>query len=629
MNKKYFVFTATKFSTPKKKLSSLISSMLAASIIASPTTQAADVKLHIQAPFDYSTGAFDLDDIENYNQSPVYKHSFIIPYTQLQQIATNALKQNVDQVINGTEECPTVLCPDVSYRVTVTSEFDFTQTGQPVIQSFGNADENGFNVSLEGVQARIKLNISVHTNLTPEDVQVPIEVIVGAHGHASAKLWPVLQVAEPKAMLTLDGKNIEINGLDGNAIQIGAELGAVVGFSPAGFLVGGPVIGTLVGIFGGDAAADEAEKQIKKIISNKLDVAITIANATLETQLEQYLTPTVAQANAFKDQLLNKPLLGIGKSLTALQNDWGMNLDVRSDVKDNTLTTVATTRFSSAQNGGRLFGRIRLPKKQCDYLEIDRPDTGHVVKAIGLKEGVNSDLAEKVGQDCNSVLAIQELNAAVYLGESPESQLNSGKPENIFPRWENAGLLSFSGNLVDKNQYYECAFSVNALPAMAITELSTSAVLKNKVSNNMTDSDPTSERVVHIPVGLDSVQFNSEIEPYDTDGIILGNRGPQSIDECKRKGSGSGGVQEPFDPVKPDPETCPQCRPDLGPDKFKDVINPATNSNTLIEQGSIKISNPVQNVGDAVSLNPQPLPPKINGQSVFNQAGKQKQLFSQ
>jgi hypothetical protein len=593
--------------TPQFKLRTSISTLLATLALTSTAGEAAGVNVFVQAPFEYSTGAFDLDKIETYNKAPVYSKSFSIPYANLQALAIQMMKDNVDRTISGKVQC-TDPCPDVDYSVTVGSEFEFTQTSQPTVQPFGDANENGVTVNLNGVQARIKLNISVHaeTWFDSANTQVPIEVFIGAHGNASAKLWPTLDVPQSNVVLTLDGKNVEINGLNGEVVQLGAELGTVIGFSPVGFLVGGPLGGAIIGAIGGNAAADEAERRIKAIIASKLDGAITLANSLIKNELTKYITPTVAQANAIKDNLLAKPLPGIGKSLTTLQNDWGLNLDVRTAVRNNILSTVATTRFSPTPNGGSLFGRVRFPKTQCQYAAVEK---GIVTFKMPIAtEGHNTDLAAKVGQDCNSVFNSQDLNTSIYLGENPETKLNSGNAANNLVSWVSAGLVNFTSTLQDKGKYFECSYAVTGYPAMAISKLEFGGDLGGRI----TDFYPESERVLHLPVGQFSAQFNSEIQPYGSNGVILGGNGPDSVEECPSKILGVNDVIENHDfKDRFNPDNCPNCGFEKEFGKHGEVILWATNPDAF--QGVLStpiVSNELNNFGGTVSLNPQPLPPK-------------------
>lgn len=584
--------------------------------VASPATQAADVKLFLQAPFDYKTGAFNLDDIETYNSGPVFSKSFTIPYAQLQDIVTQKLQQKVNKSLSGTVVC-TDPCPDVSYSVNVTSAFAFTQTGQPTLQPFGDATENGVTVSLEGVQAKINLNIAVHaeTWFDSGDVDIPIEVLVGAHGVSSVKIWPNLAVPQAAVTLTLDGSNVNITGLNGEAIQLGVELGSFIGLSPLGVAVGGPIGGAILGAILGDAAADEAERQVKAIVTHRLETAIATANDMLESELTKYITPTVAQANAWKDQLLNKPLPGVGQSLNSLKQNWGVDLDVRSWVVNNSLRTVASTRFSSAPNGGATYGRVRLPKTQCVYSEINNRIIGHIKLPIATSAH-NEDLAGQVGVDCNQVLGNQALSANLYLGENPEAKLASGNPANDLPRWTQAGLLSFTGTLQDKGSYYECAFNVNALPAAGITEMAAN----NDLAARLTELFPAQKRSMHIPVAGTTQILNSKLLPYGPSGILIGGKGPESTEDCPSEHEGGTGWQKNFDfGSKFDPETCPQCGFDIGAGKFNEVIYVARNPDAFAGVWAFPEVQGSRGVLDSVALNPQPLPPKTDiglGQAV-------------
>lgn len=534
------------------------------SLLLAFTANATTVKLDVTAPFDIKSGRFNLDEIEDYNLNPILARDLTIPYDVVQEMANTALKANIDQTISDkvTLADPS---PDVNYSVKISSNFEFIKQGQPLVTPFGTSTQNGLNISLEDVQAKLTLNISVHADSWTQtvDVKLPIEVILGAHANASAYLWPTIEVPEKKVFLSLDGKNIELIGLNGEAIQLGAKLGAFLFSMPiANVLITGttglpvdPLTGAIIGAIVGNTGAKIAEEKVKAIVSHQIENALATVNNQLETELAKYVDPVVNQANNLKDQLLGYQLPGLGKTINDLQNDWGVGFDVRTWVANNRASTAVTTRFSAENNGGRIYGKVRLPKKECKFLDFKSEQFGSFKLPIGLKNH-NADLANKVGQLSNTVFNPNDLLSKVYLGEDPESRLRSGDPANSLPRWNSNYLVNFPGVLRDSGQYYEFDYEVFGLPSVAISELVANQNLKARFSA----VEPEKVRSMHLPLGNTTLLFNSGLQPFGPNGVIVGGKGPASAEDCPSEKSGAKGLEKNFDfKSKFDPDKCPTC----------------------------------------------------------------------
>lgn len=567
--------------TTIRRAHACVATLLAGFVAIAPAAHAARVQLFAQPPMDVETGAFDLDDLERYNQTPVFQQTFAIPYATLEERISDELRRQVDRTMSGKIVCDDP-CPDVDYRVSAATSFAFTQPNQPVIESFGNADENGVTVRLDA-QAWVRLDVVAAAETwfhETGDIHAPIEVLLGLHATASAKLWPVVDVSAYDVHVTLDGSNVEIQGLDGTAVELGAKLGTFLGFTPLGLFTGGPIGGAILGIIGAGAAADAAEAEIKRLVAHRLEQALQQANGMLQDRVAAYIVPAVAQANDVKGRILGTPLPGVGKSLAELQNEWGLQLDVRTHVEDQTVRTVATTRFSAAPAGGALSGRLRMPKTACVYGEISHPIIGHVKLPMDVQNH-NLDLQPLVGMPCSGVFGGGDLGARVYLGADPEPVLASGHPANSLPTWADAGTVTFTGSLTEQAGYYECTFTVTDLPAVGIEELA----VGRDVAARITELHPATERVMHlagVPYGLGLL--NSELLPYGWKGLAIGGKGPDSKEDCPTEMSSGTGWQKNFDfDYAFDPETCPQCglEPYLG--ARDEVIYVITNPEAFLE----------------------------------------------
>ncbi|HEY6556318.1 MAG TPA: hypothetical protein VI072_03555, partial [Polyangiaceae bacterium] len=431
--------------------------VLAAAAVASPAA-AASAQLWVQAPFDVKTGAMDLDKLETVNWQPAFSLPLFIPYDQLEPAIRQQIKAVADGTKSGTAVC-TDPCPDVDWSVTTVANFAFTQKNQPTVQSIGNASENRVKIDLNA-QARIKLDVHAHMDIplaSDVDVDIPVEVLIGIHATSTVKLWPNVAHEGLDIELTLDGSNIEIQGLNGDAIAIGAELGAIVGSTPIGLAFGGPLL-ALVGAILGDEGADIAKQKIKEEIAKQLTDALEQGEAQIEGALNPILGAAAVQANQVKNDLLAQPLPGINQSFNQLSSSFGLSLDVRTHVTPQSLLrTVATTRFSSAPGTNALGGSLRIPKTRCEYMVLSSKYTGTVYIPTSVAT-INADLTAKLGQSCNSLFGSTDLKRSAYLGESPEKRLLSGNPANGLLSWANTGVASYPAVLSETADYYRCGF---------------------------------------------------------------------------------------------------------------------------------------------------------------------------
>ena len=530
------------------------------SAFAAQPASAAVASLWVQAPMDVKTGSMHLDKLETVNWQPVFSLPLNIPYAQLEPLIRQQIKAVADQTKTGTAVC-TDPCPDVDWKIKSVADFAFTQTGQPTLASIGNASENRVEVSVHS-QARIKLNVDVHaeTWFDSVDVQVPIDILVGIHAKSRIKLWPDVKHESLEIDLTLDGSNINLSDLNGEAIAVGAKIGAILGSTPLGIALGGPLL-SLLGALIGNEGADIAKAEIEKAIAARLDAALGQAETQLVNALSPILGSAAVQANQVKNNLLNQPLPGVNQSLNQLASLWGVSLDVRSHVTPaQALRTVATTRFSAAAGPSVISGALRLPKTQCVYTVLKHKYIGewHIPTAV---VATNQDLSNKIGQSCNSLFGSGDLTRSAYLGESPEKRLLSGNAANQLPSWQSTGIVSYPGGLSQGNGYYQCSYQVGYLPKASILELE--APPGSSLGQRLGSAFAYNERFFVMNVAGVNRVFKADLSPLRGSGPSLGGAGPETLDDCPVYGSKSGApLEQPsvYDfEWRFDPETCPQC----------------------------------------------------------------------
>ena len=103
-----------------------------------------------------SHAAYLLLSIEKHGENPRFEKEFSIFYDHIGPLITAVIKEKVDGSKEGTAGCPTFACPDLHWKVTVKADFAFTEKGQPVIQAFGDPQQQyGVDVT---VRAQVKIN---------------------------------------------------------------------------------------------------------------------------------------------------------------------------------------------------------------------------------------------------------------------------------------------------------------------------------------------------------------------------------------------------------------------------------------------------------------------------------------
>ena len=475
-----------------KRIQSAVLMLAVFSFFSIPWANAADVRVFVLAPMP----PHSLKTVETEgSDKPLYVHSYSIPYASLESQIRNAIKAKGDiDTGNQVVACSTDLCPDAHWRVTVNTDFSFTQKNQPVVAAFGKPQENGVDVSLK---TQMKLRINIHasvwikpvTGTVEKTVDVPIELLIGVEAKSKLNLWPEIKSVASYcettklqetacAKLTLDGKNIDLTDVKGTAIQLGAALGAMIGSTPIGAALGGPLGGLLIGALGSNEAAKIAEKKVQAEAEKALNQVLQVASIRATWLAGNYVDARAAQANNIKAFLLNTKVPGLNKSYQDLSNAFGLSFDVQTTTTGNNVNVIVTPRFAAKSAGRKLTGKFRIPKEACVYME---GPWGYL--PMGLTK-VNEDLALKVGASCASLLPATEMKISGYLGANPTIAKAGGMP---LPTWQAVGTPTFSGNLssysygTGKNTapglnsrqptgYYECSFEIANMPNAAIVE---------------------------------------------------------------------------------------------------------------------------------------------------------------
>jgi hypothetical protein len=514
--------------------------------LAGAAARAATVKLHVQAPYDLAHQRFDLRQLETQNLAPLYHDAFSIPYPELQKKLAAELTKAVDQQLLFHIRCATIFCPDTDVAITVRASFAFTKDTQPVITAEGPAIDNTLKVQLD-TQAAVGLSIEIHSDTgiwKSTDVGLEIQALLGIHAGATLTLWPTLDADDVTVALTHDGGNIDVVGLEGEAVEAGVKVGAVLAAGP-GAIIGG-ILGKLV--------SDAAEKKIKAVVNEVVTAEIAKAGPMLTTAARKQIDPQIAAARDLRAEVMTTPIPGVDQSLQELMELAGLSLDVRTVTNSGNVHTVVTTRFAPQPQGRQLRGTIRFPKTQC-VSAVNKSSTLGAIELPFAVEAINEDLA---GKPCAGLVSATALRRAAYLGEDPEKLLASGDPSNHLASWTAIGSVSATGKLTDQGSHYECAYTISDLPDSSILELGVAA--GSELATRL-DAQAFHARFLYARVGPGPVLLDAVGKPLDPLALRLGGVGPTDVGECPAEFGSKGKTRpEGFDlPTRLDPQTCPMC----------------------------------------------------------------------
>ncbi|MCY0993351.1 hypothetical protein OV203_39810 [Nannocystis sp. ILAH1] len=506
------------------------------------------VRVHVQAPVDFHNPmATRLEGIEQYGQV-LFWQDFEIPYDQLEKLISEKLDEMVPNKIGDTIVC-TDPCPDVTYSVRIKPTFKFTKKNQPVVTKIGPSGDARVKVELSA-QAKVSVHADVHAETWIDSVDVPVDVfvVIGVKASVEVGLWPKIDPKPVSLEFTLDDKNIDLE-LNGKAVGLGMKWGTIIGLSPVGLLVGGPILGPILAILG-DEAADYAEQKVSQIFYDRTEKLFAEATRGLEDMVNDYIEPYVKQVNDIKDKLLNKPIKGPNKTVGQLLGQLGASLELHTVAPDGGFAASALVRMTGAPAGGKIYGSVRMPKKVCEYAKVSGGPLKGATIPLGLVDA-NQDLQAKVGQACTAVLGADGIGRQVYLGANPRTVL--GATAQSLPSWKSSGSLTWKGNLVAEADWYACKFEIGGLPNAAVVELETGgAVAARHVA--------AKERFFEITAAGKSLVFDAGLSPEPVEGgngqVIFGGAG-----KCSAGGGGKGAAPNKLKELKDllDPAKCPQC----------------------------------------------------------------------
>lgn len=537
------------------RLLSVLSCCVAAGVLLTPEmagAQPQEARLHVQVPIDFhNPGATTLYSIENYGQMGIWGHDFSIPYAQIEALINAKLTELVPNKFNGVERC-TDPCPDVTWSIRIKPKFKFTRTNQPVLTSLGQSGDSRVRAEL-ATEFRLDVHADVHVETWFDSVDVPVDVfiILGLKAGVEVEMWPTLKVHQPgssapglKLEFTLVDSDLDLD-LNGTAVELGAKWGTIVGLSPVGVLVGGPIFGPIVAWIA-DAIADVAERKIAELFYGKVGALIEAKTAGVEDLINDHLLPYVDQANGLKDRVMNSPLPGINRSYNQLSADLGATLQLHTVTPNNGIASSAVLRMTGAAGSGKLKGVVRMPKKVCEYAHVSGGPLAGATLPLGLVDA-NTGLAAKVGQACAS-LSSSPLKARTFLGGNPRLALGATAQE--LPVWkDNAGQSKWTGTMTQTDKWYECGFEISSLPNAAVVALDSAAF--------MTDHhvEVTNRRFLEARVGAQLV-FDEQLKPVAGGSIVFGGEG-----KCGGGGGGRGIEADLATKIKDmlNPEKCPQC----------------------------------------------------------------------
>ncbi len=223
-----------------------------------------------------------------------------IPYAAIEGILRDLIASQVNGRFNGKEVCPTVFCPDATWRADVSSNIRFTKNIQPTLTPMGPSPWiDGFRINLE-TQIEVSLYADAYIEIggPAKDISfnMPINKLIGVHLSAIVYTEPAPELKSDSIAFSLsdDGGNVQINGLNGDMTILGIEAGAIAGL----VLVGDPITGGILGAVLGNKAANIAKDKIRAEVSQRAAVAISQASFEGNNQLRKYVIPNIQRVNS-------------------------------------------------------------------------------------------------------------------------------------------------------------------------------------------------------------------------------------------------------------------------------------------------------------------------------------------
>jgi hypothetical protein len=511
----------------------------ALSVASAQPARAAWARIYVLAP----TPPTSLLSVEKHGETPRFEKEFSTSYDHIEPLITDVIKKKVNGSKEGTAGCSSA-CPDLQWQVTVKADFTFTDKGQPMVQAFGDPQQQyGLDITVHA-QVKVKLDVdhkvwATGTNSVTWNRSGDVFINIDASGKLN--LWPILQseVAEPQ-LSDSDGHVFDLTDPQNfSYVHVGKFTGGYCSLSPG--------------------TCEDARKQMAAQLNKRLFVLLKAIEEQVGAVARSGTDAKIPQPINLKDQLLNTKLPVVNKSFQELSGAFGQTLDERAVTYPGNVTFVATLRFSGAAGSAKLTGKVRLPKERCTYLSGVH---GVLVTKVAMGfEMMNTDLAAKVGSSCSSILPSSAIKVSGYLGANPKTIVPGWAPPAL-QTWTEVGDLKFVGNLIEKTAvtgsgsfkstgYYECGFEITGLPSADIIELFTSSPLLEMLGDYGEPSKKLRYLEVAIP-GQQPILLDSYWELVETtpQGLVLGGEGqciPLQIVKVLQ-------VLEEFPPVG-----CPAC----------------------------------------------------------------------
>jgi hypothetical protein len=506
-----------------KRLSAVVLGIYTGQVLTGPLAWAGDnvsdkikAQLFVLSPVNLD-GTMDLDNLEH-PVDPYFSFSESINWTKLEKEILEKLKDAVPSGFSGKAICPTVLCPDIDFKVEFKPDFKLTSTPAPSISHSGDSG-NTIKIKVKP-KARISLTTKVrtHSSLAGTDhFTIDSYIDISAKLEAKAKLWPDLSVEKAKIDIELEGTNLGLKDPDGAFIAAGISLGALAGMMPV-VAFAGPFL-PFLGAIGGDEAAKKVKKEVNKQVSNAIEKELKKVEKELNALLKTEIAPAVKEIVDAKKEFLGQKLPS-GEKLSDGMKRLGTSIDVRTYTKNSTRVTVAATVRLEDEGKEQLDGILQIPKKQCWFV-----NNGWVPE--WKTASVNTGIA---GKSCSSVVDAAQLERRIHLGANPEESLDSGSSSNKLDTWKSLGSLKMTGKALDRGSYYECHFTLDNLPEIAILEFR----YKSALATLMYDYGNMRPRV--FAGYADSVKrmvvADSKGRPMPYGLLVLGGQGPRTTDDC-------------------------------------------------------------------------------------------------
>ncbi len=558
-----------------RRLTSLFPVSLAAVWLATPHNAEAappaespvSVSVQVRAPFAGTSNSKTLWSVEIDGRYPFAK-DFAIPYGTLEKAIDKAIDDAIPNNIYGKEVCSDP-CPDVDWRIKLNPNFRFTKKGQPKLKQIGSSGQSKVRVEL-ATEARLDLHAVVSAETWFDTVVVPVDVfvLVGMKASVDIALWPTLEAKQPgssKSGVKLEFELVDTDlefDVNGAAVALGFKWGTIIGFTPLGLLAGGPIIGPILAILG-DAAADAAEAKINREFEKYVAKMFDEQTKGLGTLANDYIDPYIAQANNLKDGLLATSIPGTGKTLAGLQSDFGASVQLHTVASTSAVSSAAILRMTGAAAGGKIFGKVRLPKEVCEYASFSSGGVSGTLP-LGLAPA-NGDLAAKVGNSCSAAVS-EKLGRTLFRGANPRAILGASA-ENLATWSTSAGSFAYTGNVRETADWYECDFQITGLPKAAILTMSADDLAARGIS--------LQTRYMSVMAAGKSRVFNDLLAPLPegsggNSSLVLGGKG-----KCGSGSSGGGLTPNKMKALKDslNPANCPQCGLTKRPGSF--VYEPA------------------------------------------------------